>query len=145
MMAVPPFSRQVPPSASLGRILVIDDSDLMLQRIGAALTEVGFEVVTTNQTVGAARHHRGCDLVILDFHMPGLDGATVLKSLKSAAQSSGAHCMFLLYTSDDAMAKRYAEHGFDGALARKGNIPDLLPQLHAMLRIVRMRALKLRK
>lgn len=145
MMAVPPFSRQVPPSASLGRILVIDDSDLMLQRIGAALTEVGFEVVTTNQTVGAARHLRGCDLVILDFHMPGLDGATVLKSLKSAAQSSGAHCMFLLYTSDDAMAKRYAEHGFDGALARKGNIPDLLPQLHAMLRIVRMRALKLRK
>ncbi len=130
---------------SPGRILVIDDSDLMLQRIGSALTQAGFDVVTTNQTVGAARHLRSCDLVIVDFHMPGLDGATVLTSLKSAAQSSNAQCMFLLYTSDEAMAKRYAEHGFDGALAKKGNIPELVPQVHALLRIVRMRALKQRK
>ncbi len=144
-MNTPPASRGAPPGAASGRILVIDDSDLMLQRIDAALTAAGFEVITTNQTVGAARHLRSCDLAIVDFHMPGLDGATVLKSLKNAAASSGAQCMFLLYTSDETMAARFAEHGFDGALSQKGNIAVLVPQVHALLRVMRMRALKLRR
>ncbi len=132
-----------PASDSSGRptrILIIDDSAPMLEAVAAGLRAEGFDVITTNQTVGAARHLGSCDLVILDFHMPGLDGATVLQSLKSAAQRNGAQCMFLLYTSDDAEARRYKVHGFDAPLMRKGNIPALVSQIRSLMRLVRARS-----
>ena len=38
---------------SEGRVLVIDDSEFVLARVKATLTEAGYEVQTTAQTVGA--------------------------------------------------------------------------------------------
>jgi DNA-binding response OmpR family regulator len=130
-----------PPSSngSAGRVLVIDDSESMLEAISGGLSAAGFSVIATSQTVGAARHLKTCDLVIVDFHMPGLDGATVLESLKSASDRSGAHCMFLLYTSDPAEARRYRTHGFDGPLTNKGDIRALVRQVQAYMRMVRAR------
>lgn len=130
-----------PPSskASAGRVLVIDDSESMLEAIAGGLSAAGFTVIATSQIVGAARHLGSCDLVILDFHMPGLDGATVLQSLKGAAQRNGARCMFLLYTSDPAEARRYKAHGFDGPLTNKGDVRALVQQIQAYMRVVRGR------
>lgn len=135
-------SRTPPPPSSHGsegRVLVIDDSESMLEAIAGGLSAAGFKVIATSQIVGAARHLGSCDLVILDFHMPGLDGATVLGSLKSAANRSSARCMFLLYTSDAAEARRYKTHGFDGPLANKGDIPSLVKQVQAYMRLARSR------
>jgi DNA-binding response OmpR family regulator len=83
--------------------------------------------------------------VIVDYHMPGLNGVTVLESLRSAAVSANATCMFLLYTSDEETSKRYRELGFDGVLTKKGNMPELIRQLGAHLRIVRLRVLTARR
>src|SRR6476469_10033727 len=55
-------------------ILVIDDSEVLLSRIKKALIEDGHMVTTTTQTVGNARHLATCDLVIIDYHMPGING-----------------------------------------------------------------------
>lgn len=126
-------------SNSVGRVLVIDDSASVLNGISTGLSAAGFVVTATNQIVGAARHLGTCDLVILDFHMPGLDGAQVLQSLKAAAQRSGARCMFLLYTSDPVEAQRYKTHGFDGPLTNKGDIRALVRQVEAYMRVFRKR------
>jgi two-component system OmpR family response regulator len=124
---------------SEGRILVIDDSEVVLTRVKAVLSQAGYEVQTTTQTVGAARYLRTCDLVLVDFHMPGMDGATVLSSLKGAASSSGNACAFYLFTSDTDLAIKYATFGFDGAIMHKGDQDVLLPQVRAALRMKRMR------
>lgn len=124
---------------SEGRILVIDDSEFVLAKVKALLSEAGYEVQTTTQTVGAARYLRSCDLVMVDFHMPGIDGAAVLDSLKSAALTASNSCCFYLYTSDDEVASRYAVLGFDGAITHKGDGSALLTQIRAAFRRRRMR------
>lgn len=124
---------------SEGRILVIDDSEVVLAKVKAVLSQAGYEVQTTTQTVGAARYLRACDLVLVDFHMPGIDGATVLASLKGAASTSGSSCAFYLFTSDTDLALKYASFGFDGAIMHKGDQDQLLPQVRAALRMRRMR------
>ena len=128
-----------------GRILFIDDSELILTSVATRLRAEGFEVVTTTQTVGMARHLRSCDLVILDFHMPGIDGAEVLSSLKAAAAESGARCRFYLYTSDRDVAKKYASLGFDGALMNKGDLDALVQQVRTVFRMIRIRGLPERR
>ena len=97
-----------------GKLLVIDDSEMVLERVKARLQRESYEVATTSQPVGAARHLLLCDLVILDFHMPGMNGGEVLRSLKMLGASSGACPLYFLYTSDKALSRGYRELGFDG-------------------------------
>lgn len=122
-----------------GRILVIDDSEFVLARVKSVLSQAGYEVQTTTQTVGAGRYLRTCDLVLLDFHMPGIDGGMVLESLKSAAQSSSSPCAFYLFTSDEEVATRYVSLGFDGVIRNKGELDALAGQVRAAFRMKKMR------
>jgi DNA-binding NarL/FixJ family response regulator len=126
---------------SEGRVLVIDDSEVILAKAKEALTEAGYEVTTTTQTVGAARFLRTCDIVLVDFNMPGIDGVSVLHSLQSAARSSDSSCAFYLFTSDDDIAIRYAAFGFDGSIRNKGDNVSLVGQVRAALRMKKMRAI----
>ena len=58
---------------SKGRILYIDDSEVFLERVRTVLTDAGYDVIATAQTVGTARHLTACDIVLVDFHMPWFD------------------------------------------------------------------------
>jgi CheY-like chemotaxis protein len=120
---------------------VIDDSDAVLARVASKLGGAGYDVVTTNQTVGAARHLPGCDLVILDFHMPGIDGQSVLESLRAAVSSWPKPPLFYLYTSDRAISSAYRRLGFDGGFSDKGDDSTLLRQVEAAFRLIRIKAL----
>ncbi len=118
-----------------GRILVIDDSEIVLMRIRVELSSAGYDVVTTTQLVGTARHLLSCDLVIIDFYMPNLDGGMVVSSLKTAVPAGERPPLFYLYTADPAASARYAELGFDGVFGRKGDLLALTPQVQAALRL----------
>ncbi len=126
---------------SKGRVLYIDDSEVFLERVRTALGDAGYEVVATTQTVGAARHLAGCDLVLVDYHMPGFDGASVLASLRAAVEKSEQKPSFYLYTSNKAIASDYSILGFDGALQHKGDDRALVPQVDAAMRMRKLRAL----
>ena len=114
----------------------------MLTRIRRALESDGYEVSATSRAVGNARHIPSTDLCIIDFHMPGIDGGTVISSLRSAASSGGHACLFYLYTSDPTIAKDYQKLGFDGCFTDKGNEEALVRQVRAVFRMLQMRALK---
>ena len=135
---------------SSGRILVIDDSEVMLSRIKKALVAEGYEVLTTTRAVGNARYIPTSDLVIIDYHMPGIDGETVIQALRGsssrmeqadAAKSSKSGCLFYLYTSDAAIAHSYARLGFDGSLNDKGDEASLVRQVGSIFRMRKIRAL----
>lgn len=124
------------------RVLAIDDSEIILSKIKRALEEDGIEVITSTRTVGNARHLVDCDLVIIDYHMPGLDGGAVIRSLRSAASSSKRAVLFYLYTQDPTIAKDYAKLGFDGAFTAKGDDKELVRQVRSAFRVLQMRALR---
>jgi len=122
-----------------GRILIIDDSWIILEKLKDCLIGAGYEVRTTTGPAGAARHLPSCDLAIVDFHMPGLNGDEVMKMLRTSPADSS--CMFYLYTSDPEIASKYQRHGFDGSFLRKGDDKALVPQVNAVFRTIRMRKL----
>lgn len=123
-------------------VLVIDDSEVILTNIRRVLEGDGHQVTTTTQTVGAARFLVNCDLAIIDYHMPGIDGGTVIKSLRAASQTSGRSCPFYLYTADAEVARDYAKLGFDGVFVNKGDDEALLRQVRSAIRILQLRAMK---
>jgi hypothetical protein len=72
--------------------------------------------------------------------MPGIDGKFVLNSLRRAGAAAPT-CLYYLYTSDPEVARRSAEFGFDGSFLHKGNEAQLVPQVSAVFRTIRMRKL----
>lgn len=130
---------------SKGKILVIDDSEVLLARIKAALTAVGYEVIATSQTVGLGRHLKACDLTIVDFHMPGFDGGNVVASLQSALSERESRPLFYLYTSDEGVGSTYRQLGFDGLFTRKGDDAALVAQVNAVFRMLQLQRLAKRE
>ena len=126
------------------KILIIDDSEVLLERAKRALAAAGYVVTTTTQASGNARHIPNHDLVLIDFHMPGIDGGTVITALR-AARSKEHHCLFYLYTSDAQIEADYAKLGFDGLLLNKGDDEALVRQVDAVARIVQLRMLRSKK
>jgi two-component system, OmpR family, response regulator len=122
------------------RILVIDDSEILLERVKHALEPEGYDIIATTHIVGNARYLPTCDLVIIDFHMPGLDGSSVVSSLRSLANSMKNVCPLFVYTSDEKVEQMYARLGFDGAFTGKGDLRSLVRQVAALFRTIDMRA-----
>jgi CheY-like chemotaxis protein len=127
----------LPPEAS-GRIVVVDDSWLILEQIRVCLSSSGYEVRTTTGPDMAERLVKNADLAIIDFHMPGLNGKQLVARLRGALPRDSA-CVFYLYTSDRDEAGRYNVHGFDGAFLKKGDEAALVPQVDAVFRTVALR------
>ena len=69
------------------RLVLVDDQALVQQGVATLLEMSGvFTVVATLESGTALAawlrdHPEGCDLVLLDFHMPAQDGIETLKSL----------------------------------------------------------------
>ncbi len=121
-------------------ILVIDDSEVMLERIKKALVSDGHTVTTTTHTVGSARHLASCALVIIDYHMPGIDGFAVHDQLRGAAARLERPPLFYLYTSDPKVTSQQAK-GFDGCFTNKGDEALLVQQVRAVFRLRQIRAM----
>jgi DNA-binding NarL/FixJ family response regulator len=122
-----------------GEIVVVDDSYLILDRVRDQLGAEGYHVRTTTGHSAAVKLVENADLAIIDYHMPGVDGAEMLALLRQSHPHS--RCLYYLYTSDREVATRYARLGFDGAFLRKGEESALVAQVGAVFRTIRMRKL----
>ncbi|MCW2991281.1 MAG: Two-component system response regulator [Solirubrobacterales bacterium] len=92
------------------RILVVDDQDGNLRVLKRLLGDAGYHDVTiTNDSAQAVAICRETppDLLVLDLHMPGIDGFGVLEQI-TGARTGDAHFPVLVLTGDVAMKMRRA-------------------------------------
>ena len=67
------------------KILVIDDDARDRDLLGAVLTKRGYEVILADNggTGLMLCHRRTPDAVVLDLNMPGIDGRSILRQLRT--------------------------------------------------------------
>jgi len=107
-------------------ILVIDDNDVQLEYMNDLLTQKGFKVKTSTNSLEAVETMLKTNpkLVILDIMMPHLDGYTILKRMKD--QKSLAKVPVIIYTgkSFPIDEKKARDLGADSYLVKpvKGSV-----------------------
>lgn len=121
------------------QILYIDDNAGHLDAAARVLTAAGYGVITCASVDEAKEYLPGCDLVIIDYYMPGLNGAQALDELRLAVPRDQAPPVFYLYTSDFATGSGYKEMNFDGRIILKGNTDALVKQINAAARALELR------
>lgn len=103
------------------RILVVDDSEIVLAMARDALEEGGFEVVTALSAREAdtfVYSDRRPDLIILDVMLPTLDGDKKAKMLKENEQTSSIPILLLSSKPDQELHRLTVESGSDGYIRK---------------------------
>ncbi|WP_127477346.1 response regulator [Sulfurivermis fontis] len=114
-------------------VLVVDDDAALRNLLTRYLTENGFDVtaVADGTTMGAAMAERQPDLLILDLMLPGEDGFTLARRLRS---SSDIPIVILSARGEDVDRIVGLEIGADDYLPKPFNPRELLARIRAVLR-----------
>lgn len=117
------------------RVLVVDDEPMVLRTLDAALTQAGFEVLTSatgREALELAARERP-EVVLLDKHLPDVGGQEVLARLRSDGVT--ADTVVLMISGDDDVHHRL--EGFEGGandyLTKPVDARELLARIQVQL------------
>ncbi|WP_296175541.1 ATP-binding protein [uncultured Brevundimonas sp.] len=112
-----------------GRILMADDAPGNRELVSAILRGLGLEIDTVCDGAEAvqAMQTGAYDLVLMDVHMPVMDGLTATREIRRMQAGTGHRTPILALTANvqaDQVA-RCLDSGMDGHLAKPIQIPEL--------------------
>jgi two-component system response regulator RegX3 len=115
------------------RILVVDDTEAILDAVTDALATEGFEVqgASDGRTALEAAQAEPFDLVILDLMLPGLSGTEICRRLRAESPVP-----IIMLTARDSEADRVLglELGADDYITKPFSEVELLSRVRAILR-----------
>ncbi len=132
--------KRVPVDVSGARVLVIDDNEvnrsILLEQLGswrfdATATPSGREGLAV---LGhAAQIGRPVDLVILDYHMPGMDGADVTDLIRADPAIKDTPVIMLTSVDDNRNSRRLRDLVIQGHLVKPARASTLLDTMITVL------------
>lgn len=120
-------------SGALGTVLVIEDSGPTRELLSTVLRRGGYEVVTACDGAEGVRLFEGRrpDLVVLDVHMPELDGWQVLEKVRAFSERP---ILMLTALSDERSKVQGLMRGADDFVSKPVGAAELLARVSALLR-----------
>jgi DNA-binding response OmpR family regulator len=122
------------PDADRKKVLVFDDSPLVLAVTRAALERAGFDVATALDlsTFEQARDAVSPDLILVDVQMPEAFGDDVASTLRGAR---GVKVPILLVSNldDGELERRALEAEVDGWVSKRSGLPELVRRVKEFL------------
>lgn len=104
-------------TATRGKIMVIDDSEIVITAVRMILEDAGYEVVALSSPFGTSPRimREKPDLVLLDLMMPGLTGDKIVEVVRSTPAL--ARTLIVLHSDRpveelDAAARRCGANGY---------------------------------
>ena len=118
------------------RILVVDDHRLFADGLGFVLHSMAekVEIVIVNDSKAALNEldsNPNIDLLLLDMHMPGLDGISLLMSIKERQML--IPCVIVSATEDVCLIKQALELGAFGFVPKSYNSDQLVRALNIVM------------
>ncbi|MCX6023244.1 MAG: response regulator, partial [Chloroflexi bacterium] len=117
------------------KILCVDDSSTVLNLVRTILTRAGMEVITASsgdQCLEMLSSERP-DAVLLDMHMPGMDGLETLKRMNADPASDPPPVMMLTGSSDDEAISAARALGARDFMTKPFEIPDLRERVRRLV------------
>jgi diguanylate cyclase len=117
------------------KILVIEDNDIIRANILELLEAEGFETQASNNGLEGVRLTREYlpDLILCDVMMPGLDGYSVLKTLRQDPETNTIPFIFLTALTDRSDTRKGMELGADDYLTKPFKRDELMRAIASRL------------
>jgi two-component system sensor histidine kinase/response regulator len=126
------------------RILVVEDDTLQQAVLASALSARGYEVEIASNGLEAIRivRERGCDMMLVDYRMPELDGLATAKLVRDLMGEVACPAIIALTVSPQSLLDRKGMLGgaFDGIVAKPIRLTDLLSAIQCCVNAAPNRA-----
>lgn len=116
------------------KILVVDDDDLLVERLAADLLAQNYVVDTASDGLLGWEYATATpyDLIVLDINLPGLDGVSLCQRLRQGGYAGAILLLTGRSSSDDKVMGLNA--GADDYLVKPYTLAELTARLRALLR-----------
>jgi DNA-binding response OmpR family regulator len=115
------------------RLLYADDEEALREMVQNHLSLEGYDVETVADGEGAIAmlNSKKFDLVLLDIHMPNVDGLAVLKHMRAR----GIHSKLIMLTGDGdpSVANECAKYGANDYLTKPYNYHELVEAIDRVM------------
>jgi two-component system cell cycle response regulator DivK len=118
------------------KILVADDKATSRELVRTVLEKFGYEILEAADGLEALRYARENrpDLIILDLHMPGLDGFGVIEILRREAEFATTPIVALTASAMQGDREHALASGFTGYLTKPIRLSVLRGEVERLLR-----------
>lgn len=124
-------------TAGAARVLVVEDNEMNMQLVEYLLEEGGYEIVKAASGEDALATLRGgeaVDLILMDIHLPGIDGLSVIREMKSDSQTGSIPILALTAHAMRGDKDRFLEAGCDGYISKPIDVKTFLTSIRSYLR-----------
>jgi len=122
------------------KILVVEDNDMNMQLVEYLLEEGGYDIVKatsgeealaiTSDDAGLATF----DLILMDIHLPGMDGLSVVRRMKSNDRTSRIPILALTAHAMRGDKDRFLEAGCDGYISKPIDVKTFISSIEQYLK-----------
>ena len=119
------------------RVLVVEDNDMNMQLVEYLLEGGGYQIVKAasgDDALSVARGGEPVDLILMDIHLPGIDGLSVVREMKSDARTRGIPILALTAHAMRGDRDRFLEAGCDGYISKPIDVKTFLTSVRQFLR-----------
>ncbi|HEX8617076.1 MAG TPA: response regulator [Thermoanaerobaculia bacterium] len=120
------------------KILVVEDNDMNMQLVEFLLEEGGYAILkATSGEEALALTHDGAglepDLILMDIHLPGMDGLSVVRAMKADARTANVPILALTAHAMRGDKDRFLEAGCDGYISKPIDVKTFIASIERYL------------
>ncbi len=120
------------------RILVVEDNDMNMQLVEFLLEEGGYDIVkaASGEEALAITHDQSNgapDLILMDIHLPGMDGLSVVRAMKANDRTRRIPILALTAHAMRGDKDRFLEAGCDGYISKPIDVKTFISSIEQYL------------
>jgi DNA-binding response OmpR family regulator len=126
------------PVMHMPKVLLVDDDELIMERLKFPVVEAGYEVftVTSGAEALAALDQDFMSIVILDRSMPGMDGLALCRAIRQRSWQGYVYLIILTAHDSEEDVVLGLDAGADDYLSKRVSDAQLIARLRTASRIL---------
>jgi CheY-like chemotaxis protein len=121
------------------KILVVEDNDMNMQLVEYLLEEGGYDIAkaTSGEEALAITRDEATsapDLILMDIHLPGMDGLSVVRQMKSNDRTARIPILALTAHAMRGDKDRFLEAGCDGYISKPIDVKTFISAIEQYLK-----------
>ncbi len=116
------------------RILVLDDSEIVLNMMALALSESGFDVATANSLVEFEQRlkEQQPQIILTDIQMPDISGDDICRVLKKKLETESTPVLLFSTMEESELAALAKRSGADGFVSKSAGPEEIVKRIHEL-------------
>ncbi len=117
------------------KVLVVEDNEMNMQLVEYLLEEGGYDILkaTSGEEALEVISKTTPDLILMDIHLPGMDGLSVVRATKDNGRTRSVPILALTAHAMRGDKDRFLGAGCDGYISKPIDVKTFIPSIQKFM------------